>query len=105
MFKSLRDIKTHTVKRLVPAQDESDDDIFGIKGLKVSELKEALKERGLSQVGLKAVLYNRLKEYMENEENFSVELEEQDEDCAEDEDTSGSESSESSESENESESD
>ena len=68
----------------------------------MSELKECLKERGLSTVGLKAVLYNRLKDSMENEEDNSDELAEQDKGCGEEESKSESKSSES---ESESESD
>ena len=102
LYKNLREIKAYTVKSKITAQDEGDDDTFGIKGLKVSELKEYLRERKLSLVGLKPVLYKRLKEHMENEGNNNEELAEQDEDCEEEEGESESESSESSESESES---
>ena len=56
----------------------------------MSELKECLKERGLSTMGLKAVLYNRLEDSMENEENNSDELAKQDKDCEEEESKSES---------------
>ena len=105
VYRHLRGITTHTVERIIEGEggDEGDDDenSFGMKDLSVDELKDHLKDHGLSTTGNKKELYERIIDDLENQED-NPEYEEQEADRVE----VGSESkSESSESENESESD
>ena len=106
VYKHLREIKTHTVERILEDEsgdeldeDEEDEDYFGIKDLTIDELKTSLRERKLPTTGNKIELYERIIDDLETQED-NPEYEEHEEDRVIDESESDS-----SESENESESD